>query len=71
MSNSGTDYTSGWSRGNYCPHCSNPPWQLIYHGGTCPRIKAIEYNSNGTIKRVEFHNWFGRVSDFGVPLTTG
>ena len=23
--------------------------------GVCPRVKAFEYHSNGTLKRVEFH----------------
>lgn len=32
-----------------CPHCG------IYHQTTCPRIRAIEYHQDGTIKRVEFH----------------
>lgn len=39
---------------NYCPYCSDD-YQKISHGGTCPRVKAIEYYPNGTIKRVEFH----------------
>ena len=24
-------------------------------GGTCPRVKALEYYADGTVKRVEFH----------------
>lgn len=32
-----------------CEHCG------FGHTGTCPRIKAIEYHQNGTVKRVEFH----------------
>jgi hypothetical protein len=32
-----------------CPHCG------VGHIGTCPRIKAIEYHLDGTVKRVEFH----------------
>jgi len=31
-----------------CPHCG------IGHVGTCPRIKAIEYHENGTVRRIEF-----------------
>lgn len=31
-----------------CQHCGN------YHTGQCPRIKAIEYYANGTVKRIEF-----------------
>jgi hypothetical protein len=26
------------------------------HNGYCPRLAAIEYFPNGTVKRVEFHN---------------
>jgi len=32
-----------------CGHCG------YGHSGTCPRIKAIEYYANGTVKRVEYH----------------
>jgi len=31
-----------------CEHCG------MLHETTCPRIKAIEYHTNGTIKRIEF-----------------
>lgn len=37
-----------------CPYCSSQ-WQQIYHGGACPKVRAIEYHPNGTIKRVEFN----------------
>ena len=41
---------SGWtSTPAICPHCN------YGHAGTCPRIRAIEYHPDGTIKRVEFH----------------
>jgi hypothetical protein len=33
----------------FCYHCGN------YHGPACPRIRAIEYYPNGTVKRVEYH----------------
>ncbi len=33
-----------------CPHCG------MGHSGTCPRIRAIEYHPNGTVKRIEFHS---------------
>lgn len=33
-----------------CSYCAG------YHSGTCPRIKSIEYNNDGTRKRVEFHD---------------
>lgn len=32
-----------------CSHCG------FWHQGACLRIKAIEYHSNGTVKRVEYH----------------
>lgn len=32
-----------------CPYCGLP------HAGTCPRVKAIEYHPDGSLKRVEFH----------------
>lgn len=32
-----------------CPHCGS------LHQTTCPRISAIEYHNDGTVKRVEFH----------------
>lgn len=32
-----------------CPHCG------MIHQTTCPRIKAIEYNTDGSVRRVEFH----------------
>ena len=38
----------------YCPYCSNPPYDYVYHGGACPKIKAIEYHPNGTVKRIEY-----------------
>jgi hypothetical protein len=31
-----------------CAYCNG------YHSGTCPRIEAIEYHPNGTVKRIEF-----------------
>lgn len=33
-----------------CPHCG------MIHDTTCPRIKAMEYHQDGTIRRVEFHS---------------
>lgn len=32
-----------------CGHCG------LMHAGPCPRVKAIEYYENGTVKRVEYH----------------
>ena len=37
-----------------CPHCSGPH-SAVFHGGPCPRIKAVEYYPDGSIKRVEYH----------------
>ena len=31
------------------------PWCGSYHYGKCGLVSAIEYHSNGTIKRVEFY----------------
>ncbi len=36
-----------------CPHCSSP-YSATFHNGPCPRIKAIEYHPNGSVKRIEF-----------------
>lgn len=33
-----------------CTHCGH------YHFGPCPRIKAVEYWPNGTVKKVEYHD---------------
>ena len=47
----------------YCGHCG------CYHSGPCPRIKAIEYYENGTIKRVEYFDQRPQVSTV-QPMTT-
>lgn len=39
-----------------CPHCGTS------HTTTCPRIRAIEYHQDGTVKRVEFHTYAPVVS---------
>jgi hypothetical protein len=36
-----------------CSHCGT------YHTVPCPRIKAIEYHQDGTMKRVEYHPHLG------------
>ena len=33
---------------SHCPYCA-----AYSHNGLCPRVKAIEYYPNGTVKRVE------------------
>jgi hypothetical protein len=32
-----------------CGHCG------MYHGPQCPNVKKIEYNPDGTLKSVEYH----------------
>lgn len=32
-----------------CGYCSGNGMQ-VYHQGTCPKIKSIEYHENGTVK---------------------
>jgi len=43
------DYVSSTIAHASCPHCG------FGHTGVCPRVKAIEYNPDGTVRRVEFH----------------
>ena len=38
---------------DYCPHCSNGNIKIA-HTGICPKIKAIEYYRDGSIKRLVF-----------------
>lgn len=45
--------TTGVVQSGGCPYCSSESVQ-VYHGGTCPRVKAIEYYPDGTIRKVEF-----------------
>lgn len=46
-----------WSTSNMsCGHCGG------YHTGSCPRVKAIEYYANGTVKRVEYHDTITGIS---------
>jgi hypothetical protein len=33
----------------HCVHCG------CWHAGACPRVKAVEYHPDGTVKRVEYH----------------
>ncbi|HEY75976.1 MAG TPA: hypothetical protein G4O00_07325 [Thermoflexia bacterium] len=38
-----------------CPWCSRPSvHHWVFHNGFCPRVRAIDYYPNGSIKRVEF-----------------
>lgn len=34
-----------------CKHCE------MIHGGVCPKIKAIEYYPDGSIRRVEYYEF--------------
>lgn len=43
-----------------CGHCGG------WHQGTCPRINALEYFPNGTLKRVEYH---GDQAAPALPMT--
>jgi hypothetical protein len=44
-----------------CQHCG------FMHSGVCSRIKSIEYYANGTIKRVEYHQWLTVAGCIGEP----
>ena len=45
-------YTGTLDDTRYCEWCGTG----VTHSGMCPRVKAIDYNQNGQIMRVEFHN---------------
>ena len=32
-------------------------WCGGLHVGICPRVKAIECDANGVVRRIEFHDW--------------
>ena len=51
--NSQYETTGGSLFQNACPHCSGD-FQKVFHSGKCPKIKAVEYYPNGTIKRIEY-----------------
>jgi len=36
-----------------CAYCSNGLSQ-VFHTGSCPEVKSVEYYPDGTIKRVYF-----------------
>lgn len=50
---------------SFCETCG------IDHPGQCPRIKAIEYHENGTIKRIEYFEERPQVKFELPPLTAG
>jgi len=39
-----------WPTPNACRWCGS------YHNTACPKVKAIEYHRDGSVKRVEFHD---------------
>jgi hypothetical protein len=47
-----------------CPHCGG------WHTGMCPRLKAIEYHPDGTVKRVEYHESAGAGAT-ALPVVKG
>lgn len=47
---------------NFCPHCGN----LAHEVGQCPRVRAVEYYKDGTLKRVEYHEPAALVVSAGV-----
>ena len=54
-----------------CGHCG-----LWHEGRVCPRVKAIDYYPDGTVKRVEYHDPAPRaprpeVSPGGFVMTAG
>ena len=61
---SGLETTGGKHPGQQtCPHCG------MMHETTCPRIKAIEYNADGSVKRIEFHSYeMGRLATDGMVV---
>lgn len=45
-------------------------WCGSDHMGQCPKVSAVEYFPNGTIKRVEFHHGAQRAfGDFTQPTS--
>ena len=47
----GDDATAPGTIQPTCPHCG-----FVGHPVTqCPRVAAVEYNTDGTIRRVEYH----------------
>jgi hypothetical protein len=45
-------------------------WCGLIHQGACPKVKAIEYYPNGTIKRIEFHGASMPAQPIGGGVTT-
>ncbi len=53
-----------------CKWCSVDSYK-IWHGGKCPKVKAIEYHPNGAVKRVEFYGPCGFVPSCVSPFFSG
>lgn len=51
------------SEGITCQHCGQ------FHKTTCPRIKALEYFPDGTVRRVEFYDPKSADAVAGGPAT--
>lgn len=51
-----------------CQYCSSTN-QLVFHNGPCPRVRAVDYYENGTVRRVEFQE--GGISDVPEAFTDG
>jgi hypothetical protein len=45
-----------------CQWCGCGP-----HIGKCPEVKSLEYNADGTIKRIEFFSWADKCPPMSVP----
>ena len=45
-----------------CRFCGN------LHGPLCPQVKEVEYNPDGTVKRVVFRNWNAPPMPFPSPI---
>ncbi len=59
-----------WVPTGSCPHCS-AGGTFVIHYGPCPRVRAIEYFSDGAIKRVEFHGETPVLPSYGLPPGLG
>ena len=66
----GSDITIGISSSS-CPYCGTD-FSVVYHfGGMCPKVKAIEYFSNGAVKRVELWNERDEQEDSRATIREG
>jgi hypothetical protein len=61
MDTIGKPMTNGFGSSTFvltgtCEHCDN------FHTGQCPRIKAIEYRQDGSVRRIEYFDMYSAVS---------